>query len=248
MARRDGIDLGRAPDRRRRPDRRLPRRDARCRAAAVRSPAAPLTLDPLGVRLFVGAAAAARGCTAEPSPRRRRAAAPGARRRPRIAIERVTPELDGGRFPVKRDRRRRADRSRPTSSPTATTSSRAAVRYRAKDETDWREAPMAFVDNDRWAGSFPLTRNTRYRLHGRGLARPVRLLAARARQEARRRRSRSTLELVEGRRWSSRPRRRRDGRRRGPRSRALLARSSSSAPGRPGLADRRACWARTCAR
>ena len=38
----------------------------------------------------------------------------------------------------------------------------AAVRYRARDEATWRERPMVFVDNDRWAGTIPLTRNTRY--------------------------------------------------------------------------------------
>ena len=30
------------------------------------------------------------------------------------------------------------------------------------DEAEWRRAPMRFVDNDRWSGSFPLDRNTRY--------------------------------------------------------------------------------------
>ena len=80
----------------------------------------------------------------------------------RVAIEKVEPELDGGRFAVKR---MVGDvlRSRPTSSATATTRSRPASSYRAQEERDWREAPMRFVDNDRWAGCFPLTRNSRYR-------------------------------------------------------------------------------------
>ena len=28
---------------------------------------------------------------------------------------------------------------------------------------DWREAPMALIDNDRWGGQFPVSRNARYR-------------------------------------------------------------------------------------
>ena len=39
----------------------------------------------------------------------------------------------------------------------------AVVRYRPVKESAWRELPMRHVDNDRWAGSFDLTENTRYR-------------------------------------------------------------------------------------
>jgi starch synthase (maltosyl-transferring) len=38
----------------------------------------------------------------------------------------------------------------------------AAILYRSAGEEAWRRAPMAFVDNDRWAGRFPLERNARY--------------------------------------------------------------------------------------
>ena len=38
----------------------------------------------------------------------------------------------------------------------------ARIRYRARDAGDWREVPMRLVDNDRWAGAFPLEANTRY--------------------------------------------------------------------------------------
>ena len=79
----------------------------------------------------------------------------------RVVIERVTPELDGGRFPVKRivgdtlqveadifcDGHEVID---------------AVVVYRAPHAEDWSEAPMTFVDNDRWAGEFPLTRMGRW--------------------------------------------------------------------------------------
>ena len=100
-----------------------------------------------------------------------------------MVIERVTPELDGGRHAIKRvvgdvleveadifcDGHDKID---------------ACIRYRTIDERNWREAPMAFVDNDRWAGRFPVHRNTRYRLHHRRLARPVPDLAHRGDEEA----------------------------------------------------------------
>ncbi len=38
----------------------------------------------------------------------------------------------------------------------------AAVLSRLAGETEWRRDPMLFVDNDRWHGHFPLTRNARY--------------------------------------------------------------------------------------
>jgi starch synthase (maltosyl-transferring) len=39
----------------------------------------------------------------------------------------------------------------------------AFLRYRGRGDTGWREAPMRLVDNDRWAGEFPLEDNGRYR-------------------------------------------------------------------------------------
>jgi starch synthase (maltosyl-transferring) len=72
----------------------------------------------------------------------------------RIVIEAVEPELDGGRHAVKRvvgDRFEvRADIFRDGHDVIA-----AAIRFRAPSE-DWRVAPMAFEDNDRWRGEFGL--------------------------------------------------------------------------------------------
>jgi starch synthase (maltosyl-transferring) len=79
----------------------------------------------------------------------------------RIAVERVHPELDGGRFPVKRivgdileiwadifgDGHDKLQ---------------ARIKYRTAAETEWSEAPMEFFDNDRWVGRIPLTLNTEY--------------------------------------------------------------------------------------
>ncbi len=79
-----------------------------------------------------------------------------------IVIERVQPELDGGRHPVKR-----------VVGDTLIVSADifadghgmlgAALLVRADDEVEWRQAPMRFVDNDRWAAEMPLTRNRWHR-------------------------------------------------------------------------------------
>ena len=120
----------------------------------------PLTLEPLGVRVFTGSVAAdeAHGRPATPAESGRRLRALAA---DRVVVERVTPELDGGRFPAKRIvgdvLTVKADIFADGHDRLA-----AVVRYRAQDETAWREARMRFVDNDRWAGGFPLVRNTRY--------------------------------------------------------------------------------------
>jgi starch synthase (maltosyl-transferring) len=78
-----------------------------------------------------------------------------------IVIEDVHPELDCGRYAVKREVGDRlevwADIFKEGHDAIA-----AAVRYRTEKETEWRETRMRFVDNDRWMGSFPLTQNIRY--------------------------------------------------------------------------------------
>lgn len=118
----------------------------------------PLILDPLGVRVFVAEAAEAAGRVASAAESEARLQALAAHR---VAVERVTPELDGGRFPAKRVV---GDLLTVEADIFVDGHDKlgACVRYRARDEAEWREAPMAFVDNDRWAGSFAVTRNTRY--------------------------------------------------------------------------------------
>ena len=78
-----------------------------------------------------------------------------------VIIERVQPELDGGRYPVKRVQgdilEVSADIFKEGHDKIA-----AVVKYRRKYDTDWLEAEMRLVDNDRWAGSFLLPDNTRY--------------------------------------------------------------------------------------
>jgi starch synthase (maltosyl-transferring) len=81
--------------------------------------------------------------------------------RHKIVIEAVEPQLDCGRYAVKREvgdvLEVSADIFKEGHDAIA-----AAVRYRAEDEAEWLECRMRFVDNDRWAGTFPLTRNLRY--------------------------------------------------------------------------------------
>ena len=79
----------------------------------------------------------------------------------RIVIERLVPELDCGRYAVKREvgdaLEVTADIFKDGHDAIA-----AAIQYRAEDESEWRETRMRFVDNDRWSGSVELTRNRRY--------------------------------------------------------------------------------------
>ena len=74
----------------------------------------------------------------------------------RIAIEDVYPELDGGRYPVKRivgdTFEVWADLFRDGHDKL-----RAIVKYRHEDGP-WCETPLTFFDNDRWVGRFDLDR------------------------------------------------------------------------------------------
>jgi starch synthase (maltosyl-transferring) len=72
---------------------------------------------------------------------------------PRIQIERVWPQLDCGRYPIKRNLGQPvdvwADIFRDGHEVL-----RAAVRYRRAGVRRWREAPMQEVESDRWTGGF----------------------------------------------------------------------------------------------
>jgi len=79
----------------------------------------------------------------------------------RVVIENVSPEIDGGRFPAKAaqgdcfsveadifgDGHDKID---------------AALLIRRADREEWREAPMALVENDRWRGFARVDDNARY--------------------------------------------------------------------------------------
>jgi starch synthase (maltosyl-transferring) len=78
-----------------------------------------------------------------------------------IIIEHVEPQLDGGRYPVKRivgeSLEVTADIFKEGHDTIA-----GILRYKVHGEKHWQEVPMHHVDNDRWAGSFVLSENTRY--------------------------------------------------------------------------------------
>jgi starch synthase (maltosyl-transferring) len=78
-----------------------------------------------------------------------------------ILIEDVRPQLDCGRYPIKREVGDSvtvtADIFREGHEALA-----AVIQYRTTDEPDWHEVDMAFIDNDRWGGTFDVTDNTRY--------------------------------------------------------------------------------------
>ena len=79
-----------------------------------------------------------------------------------IVIERIQPELDGGRYAVKRVV---GDQLLVSADIFADGHDLidAELLLRADDEEAWRSSPMRPVDNDRWAGHVELTRNRRHR-------------------------------------------------------------------------------------
>ncbi|MFQ5657222.1 MAG: alpha-1,4-glucan--maltose-1-phosphate maltosyltransferase, partial [Candidatus Methylomirabilales bacterium] len=78
-----------------------------------------------------------------------------------VAIEVVFPELNAGRFPVKREVGETfevwADIFQEGHDIIA-----AVLKYRRRSDSDWQETRMEHTDNDRWRGSFALAENTRY--------------------------------------------------------------------------------------
>jgi starch synthase (maltosyl-transferring) len=81
--------------------------------------------------------------------------------RKRVVIEGVSPEIDGGRFAVKRVV---GDRLRVEADIVADGHEvlSAALLYRHEADPDWREVAMAPLVNDRWWGEFTVTRLGRY--------------------------------------------------------------------------------------
>jgi starch synthase (maltosyl-transferring) len=90
-----------------------------------------------------------------------------------VVIENVAPAVDGGRYPVKREV---GDRLEVSADVFKEGHDVLAVflKYRRTDEAAWRETPMRFVDNDRWAGAFVVEDNARYRYTIEALPDPFR--------------------------------------------------------------------------
>ena len=78
-----------------------------------------------------------------------------------VIILDVRPQLDGGRFPVKRE-------AGDTLEVTAVIFKdghdllAAVVQYKTATDVAWSEVPMTLLGNDLWSGTIPLTKNTRY--------------------------------------------------------------------------------------
>lgn len=79
----------------------------------------------------------------------------------RVVIEEVTPELDGGRHPIKV-----VVGDIVTVAADIFTDGHEKigcdVLWRPADQTDWNRVPMTFLGNDRWAASFSPSRNIRH--------------------------------------------------------------------------------------
>ena len=79
----------------------------------------------------------------------------------RVAIERVYPEIDGGRFAIKRIVGDILDVWADIFSD-GHDKLQVRIRYRTQSSPEWSEAPMTFFDNDRWVGHINLIHNTEY--------------------------------------------------------------------------------------
>jgi starch synthase (maltosyl-transferring) len=76
----------------------------------------------------------------------------------RIQIQRVMPQIDCGRYPVKRTQGDRVNVTAVIFRDGHDTLG-AAIRYRPSGATRWQEAPLEALGNDRWAGSFVVDRS-----------------------------------------------------------------------------------------
>ena len=80
----------------------------------------------------------------------------------RVFIEGVKPEIDGGRFPIKRIIGDKVVVEADIYADGHDTVS-ASLLYRKETSPNWTEVPLEFLVNDRWRGSFTVTELGRYR-------------------------------------------------------------------------------------
>lgn len=81
---------------------------------------------------------------------------PQDKKRARVQISNVMPEIDGGRFPVKRI----VDDTVAVTADIVVDGHNelaAVVRYRHEKHSAWLETPLRLVENDEWAGAFKVT-------------------------------------------------------------------------------------------
>ena len=82
--------------------------------------------------------------------------------RRRIVIEKVTPELDGGRYPIKRVVGESVTVEADVLADGHDVLS-GLLLYRREGESRWNEVPLGYPDNDRWRASFVVSKPGRYR-------------------------------------------------------------------------------------
>lgn len=78
-----------------------------------------------------------------------------------IIIEHVSPELNAGLYPIKREVGDKLAVSADIFKEGHDLIG-AVLRYKKTKDQEWKEIPMHHIDNDRWGGSVELTENTRY--------------------------------------------------------------------------------------
>ncbi len=81
--------------------------------------------------------------------------------RRRVAIERVSPEVNGGLYPIKRTVEEEVTVEADIFADGHDQVS-ALLKFRTGDATCWREIPMRLIENDRWRGSFVVTELGKY--------------------------------------------------------------------------------------
>ncbi len=79
----------------------------------------------------------------------------------RVVIESVEPEINAGRFPIKRIPRETVDVSADIFADGYDRLA-ATLRYRHVDDRDWQEVAMHEIENDRWSAAFTVLREGRY--------------------------------------------------------------------------------------
>ncbi|MDY6917027.1 MAG: alpha-1,4-glucan--maltose-1-phosphate maltosyltransferase [Chloroflexota bacterium] len=80
----------------------------------------------------------------------------------RVVVEGVTPEIDCGRFPIKRVVGEKVSVEADIFADGYDALS-AVLLFRKEDEAQWSEVPMELLVNDRWRASFVVTETGRYR-------------------------------------------------------------------------------------
>ncbi|MDY0881626.1 maltotransferase domain-containing protein [Dongia soli] len=122
------------------------------------SPAEVLNLEPLEARIYRGRK---KPRAADQGESKRAEVDPSEFSANRVAIENVYPEIDGGRFAIKRTVGDVLEIWADIFSD-GHDKLQACIKYRPVDATDWSSSPMALYDNDRWVGRIGLTENADY--------------------------------------------------------------------------------------